>query len=241
MVVCAIVFLLTIAHRSGRVEGVAGAATVQPNASVRANCVVAALMLQTFVVVNLTLVHICNRESTIKIVHHQQIPSLRLLLTYTRVDDGIQLVALFAVTVETAGIVDADLVAVTGTLVGRTLVDVDALVAPPPEAHLAAYLLRVVDQQRIGAHRVPELSLLHALKVALGIHTDHPLATRGLLQALVDICMGGISCGRSLLHIESNVSTKEARWGNTQNFLSPPTKTTTTKKFPIAFDLGMTW
>lgn len=88
---------------------------------------------------------------------------------------------------EATGIIDTDLVAVTGTLIAGTLVNVDALVPAPPESHLATDLLHVTRQQRIVFHRLPKLCLLHTLVVSLRVHTDHSRATRRLHQALVNV------------------------------------------------------
>lgn len=49
---------LTIAVSGGRIKSVSGAATVQPDAGVRSYCIIASLMLQALVIINLTLVHI---------------------------------------------------------------------------------------------------------------------------------------------------------------------------------------
>lgn len=53
---------LTITVGSGRIEGVPCSATVQANASVGSDGVVATLVLQALVVINLALVHVCQRE-----------------------------------------------------------------------------------------------------------------------------------------------------------------------------------
>lgn len=95
--------------------------------------------------------------------------------------------SLLAVAVEATGIIDAELIAVTRTLITGTLVNVDALVATPTEAHLAADLLRV-GQQRILAHRLPELGLIHALVVSLGVDADFSDSAGGLHKALVNVC-----------------------------------------------------
>lgn len=108
------------------------------------------------------------------------------LLTHARIDDGIQLEALLAVAVEATRIVDTNLITVAGTLVAGALVNVDALVAAPPESHLAADLLRV-GRQRVRTHRVAEVSLLHALVTALCVHADHSLATSRFGEAFVNV------------------------------------------------------
>lgn len=116
-------------------------------------------------------------------------PLLPLLPTNTGVDNRIQLEALLAVAVEAAGIVDADLVAVARVNVVGALVYVDALVAAPPEAHLAVDPLGGTGgDQRISSHCLAEGLLVDALVVALGVDADHPLAARGLVQALVNVC-----------------------------------------------------
>lgn len=64
---------------------------------------------------------------------------------------------------ESTGVVDANLIAVTSTLITGTLVNVDALVALPPESHLAADLLLVrMRCQRVPEQRLFELCLVHA-------------------------------------------------------------------------------
>ena len=116
---------------------------------------------------------------------------------------------------EAARIVDADLVAVTRINVAGALVDVDALVPAPPEAHLAAHTLRGGRRdQRITGHRLPEGLFVDALVVALGVDADHPLAARGLVQALVNICRGIGERGRRVSPTRRIITNTRVEQGN---------------------------
>ena len=194
---------LTFTISSSRIESVARAAAMQSDASVTADCVVTSLVLQTLVVVDLALVDVCRRVDGEKggIRNFWKLSRTTLQRTHASVDNRVELEALLAVAVEAARVVDADLVAVARINVAGALVDVDALVPAPPEAHLAAHTLRGGRRdQGITGHRLPEGLFVDALVVALGVDADHPLAARGLVQALVNVCKGWRERGEGGFH-----------------------------------------
>lgn len=101
-------------------------------------------MFQALVVINLALVHVW--KPWVKLINVIQINFINAWigncspLTDTRIYNGIQLEALLAVAVKATRVVDTNLIAITSTLVDGALVNIDALVATPPESHLAAHL-----------------------------------------------------------------------------------------------------